>query len=234
MKTFAIMMAAVLVLAGSAMAATYIEPFTGSNAGWEAARINDGGGVTYTAAAYSSPGGNPGGYISGTVDTSANRLYGLQCTYNTTPYGDMTGLQLTVDYKIDGTVTGPVGAMVRFYIGTYSTGNNYYVSNDAFSWNPNIDTAWTTHQIPLVQSDWLLWPNQNTGSKTFAQIVAAPEDMGLVFADSVASFGNNATLGFSGTATISIDNFGTVVPEPATMAFLALGGIGMLVRRRRK
>ena len=27
---------------------------------------------------------------------------------------------------------------------------------------------------------------------------------------------------------------GTVVPEPATMAFLALGGIGMLLRRRRK
>jgi len=208
----------------SVASAAYVETFSSGNAGWLAVTVNDSGGNTYPAATWNSTGGNTGGYITGTVSSAADRLYGLQPA---TASGDMTGLTLTTDYKIDGTVTGPVGAMVRFYVGTYTGGYNYFVTKDAFSWNPNADAAWTTHQVALIAANFQIWPNQNAGTKTFAQVIAAPEDIGLVFAD---GFTSNTTLGFTGSGTIGVDNFGTV-PEPLTLSLLGLGGLALLRRK---
>jgi hypothetical protein len=213
-------------LAGTAGA--YIETFSGGNAGWLATTVNDSGASTYPAATWNSSGGNSGGYISGTVDNDGTRLYGLSPA-DASQYQNLTGLTLTTDFKLDGIVTAPEGMKVRFYIGTWTGGYNYFVSSDAFAWNPNADTAWTTHQVALLAANFLAWPNQNAGTKTFAQIVAAPEDIGLVFADGVNTFASNSMLGFAGSGTAMIDNFGTV-PEPVTMALLGLGGL--LLRRR--
>jgi hypothetical protein len=51
--------------------------------------------------------------------------------------------------------------------------------------------------------------------------------MGLVFA---GNFTSNTTLGFTGSGTLMLDNFGTVstVPEPATVALFGLGGLTLL------
>jgi hypothetical protein len=211
----------------NANAALYVETFSSNNAGWEAARVNDDGSQTYPAATYNNAGGNPGGYISGSLSSDQPRLYTLDCSYQTSPWGNMTGETLTVDFKIDGTVTGPAGAMVRFYVGTYTGGYNYFVTNDTYSWNPNNDTSWTTHQVALLAANFEEWPNQAAHTMTFDQVIAAPQDMGLVFAGNLTS---NTTLGFTGSGTtLMLDNFGTVstVPEPATIGLLGLGSLAL-------
>jgi hypothetical protein len=105
------------------------------------------------------------------------------------------------------------------------------VSNDTFSWDPNEDTTWTTHQIELLEGNFMLWPNQNNGDMTFAEVLSDYNDIGLVFADGFAS---NATLGFSSEngATIHIDNFGTVVPIPGGVWLLG-SMLGLVVIKRK-
>ncbi|MGA2060352.1 MAG: PEP-CTERM sorting domain-containing protein [Thermoguttaceae bacterium] len=211
--------------------ADYIETFSNDNANWLEVRTDGAGNQSSTGATWNGSDGNLPGCISGVLSSSSsNLLYGFQPTV-LTPYGDLTGMTMTADFKTDGSVTGPEGAKVRFYVGGWSGGSNYYVSNDTYSWDPNGDTSWTTHQVALDAANFEVWPNQNAGSETFAQIIAAPDDIGLVFAD---GFTNNANLGFTGSGTISVDNFGTVVPEPGTLTLLSLAGLAMIWIRRRK
>jgi hypothetical protein len=221
-------------LCNTANATLYVETFSNNNAGWEAVGVNDSGAITTSDAIYNSSGGNLGGYISGSLDSGQPRLYGLQPS-QTSIWGDMTGDMLTTDFKVDGTVTGPVGAMVRFYVGTYTGGYNYFVTNDTYSWNPNNDTSWTTHQVSLLVANFIEWPNQAAHNKTFGQIIAAPEDIGLVFS---GNFTGNTTLGFTGSGRLMLDNFGTVnhlistIPEPATIGLLGLGTLTLRGKRR--
>lgn len=224
--------AALAIFAFAANAsADYIETFSTDNAGWTAPRVNDDGSMTYPAATWNSSGGNPDGDISSTLSTNQPRLYVFQPN-DLSPYGNMTGKTLTADFKIDGTVTGPTPHLVRFYVGGWTGGSNYYVTNDTYSWDPNSDTSWTTHQVQLLAANFITWPNQNAGTESFADVIAAPNDIGLVFADEFAS---NASLGFSGSGTISVDNFGTV-PEPGTLTLFGLAGLCGLamawIRRR--
>lgn len=223
-RSFLIAICSVLLLSATAPAALYVEQFDSDRAGWLESRIS--GGITNPVATWASSGGNLDGHLTASVTTSGPRIYGFQPT-DLTPYGDLTGLTLTTDFMLDGgTVTGPVGHKVRFYVGTYTGGYNYFVTDAAFSWDPNADSTWTTHQVAMLAQNFILWPNQNAGTKTFAQVIANPEDIGLVFAN---GFTSNSTLGFSGTGTIHMDNFGTVptVPEPASLIIWGLGGLGM-------
>jgi hypothetical protein len=230
--------AAVILCFGAAAQAMVIEQFTTDNAGWTLSTITNGGVVTDLPADWAGSGGNPDGHLTVDVDAGAARPYafGLGLT-EINPLGDMTGLVLTVDLKTSGAVTGPTAnSMVRFYVGTYvEGGNNFFVTSDAFSWDPNGDTQWTTHQVMLLASNFVVWPNQNAGTRTFDQVIADPDAIGLVFAADIASFTSNFTLGFSSTtgAAIAMDNFGVVVPEPTTCAAMLLV-LGALVPRRRR
>jgi hypothetical protein len=167
-KLITICLVCVGLIAANANATLYVETFSNNNAGWEATTVDNSGNVTCPAATYNNAGGNPDGYISSSLSLDEPRLYTLDCSYQTSPWGDMTGETLTADFKIGGTVTGPTGAMVRFYVGNYSNGNNYFVTNDTYSWNPNNDTSWTTHQVALLAANFEEgWPNQAANTMTF-------------------------------------------------------------------
>ena len=233
-KTLRVAVALVLLAVVNTTAAGYIETFDSDNAGWSAFDVNDNGVFMVGDSMYNSSGGNPSGYMSATVDNSPDRLILLRTMTGLSNFGDMTGLTLTVDYKIDGEVTGPDGAMVHFFVGTYAdSNNNYFVSKDSYSWNPNGETEWTAHQVLLTAENFFLWPNDTANNKTFEEVIAAPEDIGVGFIGS-GDLTDNANWGFSSNsngATISIDNFGTI-PEPATIALLGLGAMALLRKRR--
>lgn len=225
----------VAVLMGTLLLATaaeaYIETFDSSNAGWLNVTVNNSGATAYSSSLWSASGGNPSGHITGYVNdgTDGKRLYGIQAPFGTTLFGNLTGQTLTVDYRIDGSVSGPNEAMVRFYFGHYDGQSRYWVSNDSYSWDPNSASAWTTHTVLLSEANFTFWPNQNTGDYTFAQVLMNYNDIGLVFAD---GFTNNQTLGFTGDATIHIDNFG-VVPIPGAVWLFASGLLGLVGLRKR-
>jgi len=229
MKT-AIFLVTLLSLTSASHA--YIETFDSNNAGWTTYTIgssSDSGYITGTDSAFTSTGGNPGGYISGSVANSAvNRLYGFEAPAGA--FGDLSGKTLTVDYQSSGTVTGPAGVTtgpsVRFYIGV---SGNYFVSST--SWDANTNGSWTTHALTVDTSNFVAWPNQNSGSLTLAQVAASSGYyVGLLFSN--GAFSSNIDLGFTSTngATISIDNFGTpsAVPIPAAVWLLGSGLVGLV------
>jgi hypothetical protein len=204
--------------------ADYIETFSTDNASWCAERSDQ----SLPAATYNSTGGNGGGYVSGDLSESSTFLYDLQALQPTgaSLYQPLTGKTLTTDFKIDGEVTTNT-PLVRFYVGS---AGNYWLSNDASSWDPDGDTNWTTHQVALDAANFIQWTQYNT-NLTFAQVIASPDDIGLAF----YSDGNQNVNGVAGTGTLNVDNFGTV-PEPGTLTLLSLAGLSglamMWIRRR--
>ncbi len=221
----------------SAAPADIVETFASDNATWTLTTITNTGSIVDLPADWSETGGNPGGHLIAGVTSASVRPYafGLDLTVSHL-FGDMTGLLLTTDFKTTGEITGPAQTrLVRFYVGTHVTdGNNFFVSNDAFSWDPNEDDQWTTHQVPLVASNFLTWPNLNAGTRTFDEVIANPDAIGLVFASDIGTFTSNFFLGFNSTtgAQLAMDNFGVVVPEPTTLAMLTLGLCAGALRRR--
>ncbi len=214
-----------LFLAGPASG--YIETFDTDNAGWLTLTVNDKGGVGLAIAGWSGTGGHPGGNVWGCLDdgTDGTRLYGIQAPFGTDALGDLTGQTLTVDFMIQGQVTSGEQARVRFYIGYYDDQSRYWVSNNTYSWNPNGHTSWTTHTIPLLESNFILWPNQNLGDMTFEQVLLSYNDIGLVFTN--GDFEYNENLGFIGCGTIHVDNFGAV-PLPGAVWLLGSGLVGLV------
>jgi len=232
---------AFLLSSGPAGASAYIETFNAGSAGWENGTISfPSGGVSETASSWSSTGGNPGGYIYGGVPATntGTAFYGFDGASDVANFGNLTGLVLTTDFKTLGTglvnTAGPT-PFARFFIGS---GTTYYVSDDAFSWNPNNDTSWTTYQVAVNAADFILWPI-DSGPLTFAQVIADPTDIGIIFTGSAA---NITALGYTGlgingttTTTIELDNFGTTaVPEPGILLLLAPGlfGVGLFSKMR--
>ncbi len=219
--------------------ATELFDFDNGSDGWTTSTIQDSGAIRVGAPDFVPAAGNPNGYVSACIDYADPRLYGFH-QFDAGIMGDLTGLTLTVDTRLIGQITGPgTTPAVRFYVGSYTSGNNYYMSNDLFSWDINNDTNWTNHTVTLSVENFVLWPNSAANSKTFAQVIAQPEDIGLLFTDDIVNFSNNAFLGISSStgAVIEMDNFGTApvaVPEPLTMVFLGTGLLATIRPWRRK
>jgi len=208
-----------------------IQTFDSGNAGFNTATIN-GAAQTEIGAPWSGTGGFLNGHIYAGVDNSADKRYAFAIYPTTAIYGDLNGANLTTAFKTEGTIN-TLNPLVRFYVGTYTGGYNYFVSNDTYSWNPNTDTNWTTHSLNVASSNFITWPNQNAGTKTFAQVMSGYEDIGLVFAG--GSNFNNENLGFSSSAgaTLRVDNFGSAVPIPAAVWLLGSGLVGLVALKRK-
>jgi hypothetical protein len=235
-KIKSILFVVVLFVYTVCVQAGYLENFDNSDAGWRAATINNGGVVRLNVVDYHNTGGNTGGYISYQADNPGNRLYGFEPA-DLSVFGDLNGENLSVDYKIDGEVTTPDNAMVRFYLGSRNGGSNYFVSNDAYSFSPNVSGGWQNFSVDLFENNFIRWPNQDANNKTFREVLSGIEDIGLVFS---GNFTSNRTLGVSGrrNTIIGIDNFsvsggGSSVPEPATVLLLGISGL-VLVQGKRK
>lgn len=219
---------------------TFIEHFATSNDGWTSSTINNGGAIHSSAATYGSITAGQQGYIQADFGSNGNRIFSFE-PGTVSIFGSLSGTSLTVDYKISGTVTSPSTPMVRFYVGDFSNGkNDYFVSSDEYSWNPNTAAGWSTHSLHMLAANFIEWPNSAAHSRTFAQVISAPEDIGLIFTGASSAFGDNSTLGFksSGGATISITNFGSVlatgnVPEPTSLVLCALSALLLLMKRHR-
>jgi hypothetical protein len=122
----------------------------------------------------------------------------------------MTGLTMTIDTKVTDMETGNA----QFYVGR---GGAYFIDG---LWAIGADTAWTTHQVALISSNFSRWTGVDSGAYTFEQVLQAPDDIGIFFGGSVAH----------GSGALAVDNFGTV-PEPATMLLLGLGAV--LLRKKK-
>jgi len=182
-------------------AAGYVEKFDSDNASW-----NYGYGTDFMSPQLAAT-WNPGGYISG----ASQNLYAVW-TYVTAPYGDMTGLTLTIDTKVTDGETGNA----QFYVGR---GGTYFIDG---AWAIGNDTGWTTHTAALDSSNFTPWTGVNNNVYTLAEVLQAPDDIGIFFGGGLAN----------GTGNLLVDNYGTV-PEPATMCLLGLGALS-LIRRKRK
>ncbi|MBK7728743.1 MAG: hypothetical protein IPJ33_09700 [Gammaproteobacteria bacterium] len=201
---------AIVLAAGSAQAA-YVETFDADNASWLY-----GYGTNFASpqnnATWIGSGGNSDGHISG----DASNLYAIW-TYTTAPYGDMTGLTMTIDTKVTGTPTGNA----QFYIGR---GGSYFVDG---TWAIGSDTSWTTHSTAMTATEFTFWTQSINNTFSLAQVLAAPDDIGIFFGGVVTG----------GSGQVSVDNFGvSAVPLPGAALLFGsvLAGLGFTRRYKQR
>ncbi len=197
--------------ATTAQASIYVETFSANADSWKYGyNVNF---STVLPATWVATGGNPDGHISGV----SSNLYAVW-TFDTSPYGDITGLTMTIDTMVTDGETGTA----QIYVGR---NNTYYIDG---TWAIGNDHNWTTHTALLDSSHFTHWTQGGAGNASLAYVLAAPDDIGIFFGGGLVG----------GTGNVLVDNFGTVatVPEPATILVWSLLGaaswLGMGVWRR--
>jgi hypothetical protein len=113
---------------------------------------------------------------------------------------------------------------------------------------------WVNQSILMDESNFLLWPNQQMGALlSFADLLQDYDSIGFFLttdSDDLDDYNSNSWFLLGDTYRVphygaysecfeaywGLDNFGVVVPEPATMTLLGLGiaGLGFRTLRSRK
>ncbi|MCX5653576.1 MAG: PEP-CTERM sorting domain-containing protein [Planctomycetota bacterium] len=174
--------------------------------------------------------------------------------------GDLTNKTLQADVRSTANWQGRVSGNTVYARWTIATEglpggtSNFWISKAAYSINLNdsafgsgTDADWVLKSIELKPENFVQWNYLSSGG-SFADVLANYTTFGMAIlpsasgSDDMANWTGSGTWGSgntllhygatasSGTATWGADNF---VPEPATMAFLAVGGIATLLRCRR-
>jgi len=227
--------AAMACLTASAQAVTsFTETFNTNASNWlngvsEAPTYNTTGGVgdsgyiSYNLATHTSG-------TSGSFDSPPLQLFFRGNTHSTVPANGASGNAFAGNWLADGATVTTMTVSVRH---NYSTSLNFYSrigsgggAGASLAYDPQFEIApntWTTVTIPIMDGNP---PFLSYGAGNFT-----------------SAFGGvlNVQLGFylppSTTFTnlrMDVDNVSvTVVPEPASLGLIALGGLGVLVRRRR-
>lgn len=181
-----------------------------------------------TPSSWTGSDGNPAGSIFGNLAPSGFTLYAFESDLGAGG-ANLTGLTFTTDFKLSGSITTP-NPTGRFYFSDIS-GNTYYSTPNATSWDPTLDTNWTTHSVALDPSNWF----QSNGSASFSDSIASARFIGVLIATS--NFNQGGSLGLDGTGTVGIDNFGAVasVPEASALLFgsLICGVVGLAYGRKK-
>jgi hypothetical protein len=256
MKQFALTMMAVLVAGavGSASAApisTYTEHFDGATssgdaelavAGWNAhANVAEGGSaiaVSLTTA--------PSDYKAGLgYDDPESIAYFWPGDGPANGGGELDdGILWTDEQTLDRTSPGEIDSFA-FDVNTNASGDTAY--HPAIQ----IGSAWYVMKTGASATDDKTWESKSlsfsTAAADWANLDFTPDSVLAIGSDltsdlpsgEIVAFGLYLDMNTSGSGsmqhgTMRVDNF-TVnqVPEPATMSLLAIGGLGVLIRRRK-
>lgn len=155
-------------------------------------------------------------------------------------------------FRVDGSAADPEGAIInfgKFRFGVYDDSHDNYLhvkigstkSGMALTHNETYFIVMKFVSKPGDTYDWIGANAYKVGTDT----VPSDEPTSWNVTDSYKATGTATTLTLDiGTQptgdTMNIDGihtggtWGSVIPEPATMVLLGIGGIGVLLRRRRK
>ncbi len=251
----------IVLVSVSLASSAYIETFDKEPQNWQYVNIKDNGKYKSYDPFYYSTNGNDGGYIAAPISTSPSdqnkwclssngneaayskgRLYSIE-TSNTSLLSDWVGGTLTIDTMLlSGTITGPgTTPTARFFLGSGTNGQPYFVSNDLFSWDLNADSKWTTHQVELREENFIAWPTLKS-PKSFADLISGVKSFGILFTDTSSTFKDTDYLGITskGSAWVGIDNVGvyepaeSCIPEASTVILFGLGGMALVRKSKNR
>lgn len=225
-SSLATMGAVLASLTCSAFAVTnYIETFNSGANGWQTGAL--------TAPTYHSTGGIANsGYISNTstFTSAASGSFGappLQILFRGNNDVDASGDAFVGNWISDGVL----GLSITFRH-NYTSPLAFYARLDAGSGRaasvaPTVSgnvapNTWTTVTIPLSNGNP---PFLSYGGGNFSNVFSNLQNVQLgLYVPASTTFTD---------LKMDIDNVAIVVPEPASLGLIALGGVGALIRRRR-
>ena len=204
-----VLIGSLVVLALTAASSTAaLSTFDTDDEGWTITGDAQGGGASPT---WESSGGNPGGYISATDDVQGGTWYFKAPAAFHGDFSSAYGTNLTFDLRQSRTSS-------QFdNVDVYLSGGGLDLTFDT-AYNPG--TEWTGYNLLLTEvGGWQLSGSPPTQAE-FQQVLGDVTDL-QIRGEYV-----------SGSDVGDLDNV-VLVPEPATMVLLGVGGLAVLKRSRR-